>query len=395
MSNDNAAREKELREMEASQPPDAVIRPDKRAVNKRIANVAGAVLLALAVVAVFIAKNNKAEATTGDRPQEIAPAEIKPAERVEYKPEPQPEESQQLAPQQITDEEVDTRRQELEAKLRELAEAEKLRQARLKSPMLIGFEHDPRATAAGDGKSPPTAQEAQSLGRDSNSMFFADNIGKKVPTNTPYQIDNLEYKILQGKYIPLIVDPRAISDLAGQVCARVTEDVYGVQGREKLIPWGSQACGIYRAEIKKGQTRVFIVWNRLVREDGLAINIDSPGVDQLGTAGMGGEVDNHFWQIFGNALMISIIGTGASTAGVGGQDNYNSASMARDSAREAFSETATSILGEYANIPPTIITKAGSSARIYVRGDLDFSRYYLEPQDNGTGDVAAQAYFDN
>jgi type IV secretion system protein VirB10 len=180
-----------------------------------------------------------------------------------------------------------------------------------------------------------------------------------------------------------VIDPRVTSDLPGQICGSVDSDVFGEQDREKLIPWGSRVCGVYRAQIRKGQTRVFVVWNRLVRPDGVALSIDSPGVDQLGTAGMGGRVDNHFLEIFGNALMISIIGAGASNWGVSSYDRSNSASVYRENAQGAFADTAGTILEQYANIPPTIITDHGSVAKIYVQRDLDFSALFVSENDKG------------
>lgn len=369
------SRETELDEIR----PNTVINADKT-ISKKIINAVALGLLALLLLVAVIVKNGSAaDAKSATRKQPITLAETKPAERVIYQtPEP-PTASANTAQQEEREAAaVEEKRRDLQVALQQAIEAEKMRQARLKSPIMIGYE--PAVPLVAKAETPKQPGEPQSLGRDGNSQFLAANTGKSVPINKPYKIENLEYKILQGKYIPLVVEPRAISDLAGQVCGRVDNDVFGAQGRVKLITWGSQVCGVYRAEIKQGQNRVFIVWNRLVRDDGLAVNIDSPGVDQLGTAGMGGEVDNHFWQIFGNALMISIIGSGTSTMGVNGSDNYNSAAMLRSNTQEAFSETADSILSQYANIPPTIITKPGSTARIYVRGDLDFSKYYIEPE---------------
>ncbi|WP_244256287.1 TrbI/VirB10 family protein [Caballeronia zhejiangensis] len=76
------------------------------------------------------------------------------------------------------------------------------------------------------------------------------------------------------------------------MCALIQRDVYGAQGRVKLIPWGSRVCGTYNAELRKGQDRLFVVWNTLRRPDGVQVALDSAGGDQLGTAGMGGIVDN-------------------------------------------------------------------------------------------------------
>jgi type IV secretion system protein VirB10 len=380
-------------ELEDTIRPGAVIHGTP--INKKLINIGGGVLLVLVLTIIFVLKSSKATEKPAAR-DEIIPAEVKPAEQIAYvAPEPSPamvEKAEET--EKIEEARREIQQRQAQAAAKRVDDANKLLQARLHSPVMIGYEPDlPAGDKQEEGKEATSKKTGpQTLGKDSNSQFLADQSGKSVPVSEPWQITNLEYKILQGKYIPIVVDPRAISDLAGQICARVDNDVYGAQGRVKLIPWGAQICGVYRAQIKQGQSRVFIVWNRLVREDGLAINIDSPGVDQLGTAGMGGDVDNHFAQIFGNALLISIIGKGSSTMGVNGSDNYNSAAMLRSNTQDAFSETADSILSQYTNIPPTITTPAGSTARIYVRGDLDFSKFYIEPEQQQA--AAAQSYFD-
>ncbi|MBD4195086.1 type VI secretion protein, partial [Xanthomonas citri pv. citri] len=121
--------------------------------------------------------------------------------------------------------------------------------------------------------------------------------------------------VLQGKLIEAVLEPRAISDLPGMVCATVQRDVYGAQDRNKLIPWGSRVCGVYSAEVRKGQDRLFVIWNTVRRPDGVQVALDSAGADQLGTAGMGGIVDTHFAGIFRTSALLSIIGAGASNAG--------------------------------------------------------------------------------
>ncbi|KLD31591.1 type VI secretion protein, partial [Xanthomonas perforans] len=87
--------------------------------------------------------------------------------------------------------------------------------------------------------------------QDPNSRFARAVSGNGVAVSKANQIDNLPYKVLQGKLIEAVLEPRAISDLPGMVCATVQRDVYGEQDRNKLIPWGSRVCGVYSAEVRK------------------------------------------------------------------------------------------------------------------------------------------------
>ena len=42
------------------------------------------------------------------------------------------------------------------------------------------------------------------------------------------------------------------------------------------------------------------MWDRLIRPDGIDIEIASAGVDQLGRTGVAGTVYDHFWRKIGN-----------------------------------------------------------------------------------------------
>jgi type IV secretion system protein VirB10 len=217
--------------------------------------------------------------------------------------------------------------------------------------------------------------------QDANSRFARAVSGSSVAVSRASQLDNLEYKILQGKLIEAVLEPRAVSDLPGMICATVQRDVYGSQGRNKLIPWGSRLCGVYSAELRKGQDRLFAVWNTVRRPDGVQVTLDSTGADQLGSAGMGGLVDTHFAEIFGISALLSIIGAGASNIGVGADDRPNAASYYRQSVQQAAAQSAQQVLQPYVNIPPTVTVPAGSRIRIYVNRDLDFTPVYKDEID--------------
>jgi type IV secretion system protein VirB10 len=154
--------------------------------------------------------------------------------------------------------------------------------------------------------------------------------------------------------------------------------VFGAKGRKILIPWGSRVCGTYSADIRKGQERLFMVWNEVTRPDGVVITLDSPGADQLGSSGMGGIVDNHFLEIFGSSAAIAIIGAGASNVGVNSGDQYNSSAAYRQSIAQSTAQTSQSVLQQYGSIPPTITVPAGSIVRIYVNRILDFTPVYQQ-----------------
>lgn len=224
--------------------------------------------------------------------------------------------------------------------------------------------------------------------QDKNSRFARAVSGSGVAISQGSNVTNLDYKILQGKVIEGITIPRAISDLPGTICALIQRDVYAERGRLKLIPWGSRMCGVYSAELRKGQSRIFTMWNtlRVANDDGsiTEVTLDSIGADQLGTSGMGGVVNTHFAEIFGTSALLSIIGAGSATVGVSAGDQNNSSAQYRDSVQQAAAQTSQSVLAPYINMPPTITAPAGSRVRIFVNRDLDFSHIYKQQIDAAT-----------
>lgn len=267
----------------------------------------------------------------------------------------------------------------------------RMREARLKSALIPPNTSQQPAMAAphteGSAEEAPANAGLLSSGngergaQDPNSRFARAVSGTGVAVSKADRIDNLTYKILQGKLIEAVLEPRAISDLPGMVCATIQRDVYGAQDRIKLLPWGSRLCGVYSAELRKGQGRLFVIWNTVRRPDGVQVALDSAGADQLGTVGMGGTVDTHFAQIFGMSALLTIIGAGAANAGVGSGDAYNSAAAYRQSVQQAAAQTSQSVLQPYSSIPPTITVAAGSRLRIYVNKDLDFTPIYQDEID--------------
>jgi type IV secretion system protein VirB10 len=112
------------------------------------------------------------------------------------------------------------------------------------------------------------------------------------------------------------------SDLRGQVTVQVTEDVYdSPTGNILLIPQGARLVGQYDAQIAFGQTRAFLVWNRLIMPNGRSIVLErQPGADLEGYAGLEDEVDNHWGTLFKAAILSTLLSVG-SEAGMSGNNN--------------------------------------------------------------------------
>ena len=154
-----------------------------------------------------------------------------------------------------------------------------------------------------------------------------------------------------------------------------------------LIPTGTRLIGEYQSEVVRGQKRIFVVWTRMLRDDGVSVRLNSIGADSLGRSGLTGRVDNKFRERFGSAILLSIVGGGASyLTGYGSQaasgdsdDAENAEEIARNTIAQTFSDMANQALGESLRIPPTISVSQGERIFVFVRQDLDFSAMYEDP----------------
>lgn len=224
-------------------------------------------------------------------------------------------------------------------------------------------------------------------GDDRNSKYLntASNLADR--SAKVRQIERTDAMLLEGTLIPGILETAINSDLPGQLRAITSQDVYSFDGRRVLIPTGTRLIGEYQSEVTRGQKRIFVIWTRLIRNDGVSVRLNSIGTDGLGRSGLTGHVDNKFRERFGAAIMLSIVGAGASyltgygseRTSVNSDDVARGAELARETIAETFSDMANTVLSENLRIAPTISVHQGERLFVYVRQDLDFSAVYDDP----------------
>ena len=119
--------------------------------------------------------------------------------------------------------------------------------------------------------------------------------------------------IQAGTIIPAALITGIRSDLPGQITAQVTEAIFdSPTGRVKLVPQGARLIGLYDSQVAFGQSRVLLVWTRLIMPNGRSIVLErQQGADAGGYSGLGDEVDNHWAELFKAALLSTVLGVGA------------------------------------------------------------------------------------
>jgi len=170
----------------------------------------------------------------------------------------------------------------------------------------------------------------------------------------------------QGTLIPAVLETGLNSDHPGFARALVQRDVRGFDGSRVLIPRGSRLIGQYAGAVAQGQKRAFILWFRLIRPDGVTIEIGSPAADPMGTGGVEADVNSHFFARFSGAILQSMLDVGVNLAS---RSTRSPVVVALPGSLQGTAGT----LVQPMQIAPTLKVTPGASIRSFVARDLDFS----------------------
>lgn len=181
------------------------------------------------------------------------------------------------------------------------------------------------------------------------------------------------FTIASGEFLHAVLETAINSDLPGMVRAVVSKPAYSYTGERTIIPAGSRLIGQYSSAIVQGQNRVMIIWNRVILPSGVAVQLNSPSTDALGRAGQGADsVNTHFFARFGQSALLSLIGAGVATTGVGSRAQYNSAAQYRMAISQSFQKSAQQSLQRSVPMKPTIHIDQGANINVFVAHDLSF-----------------------
>ena len=181
-----------------------------------------------------------------------------------------------------------------------------------------------------------------------------------------------QFLLPKGAFIDCTLETAIDSTLPGMTTCVTATDTFGVDGKIVLLERGSKLVGETRGEVQNGAARVFVLWTEARTPTGVSVPLDSPGTDELGRSGLPGEVNRHFWDRFGAAVLVSVINGAAQAAAQatnrsGGAVIYNPTTSA---------DALTDVLKGTINIAPTVTKQQGDRIQILVARDLDFRTVY-------------------
>lgn len=227
---------------------------------------------------------------------------------------------------------------------------------------------------AGDGTGTEDANQQGSKRKFSESSSYVGVLAatREAPIS--------KYTVNAGTVIPAALLTAINSDLPGMIKAIVTQNVYdSATGNYLLIPQGSMLLGVYNSEISVGQSRVQVAWNRVNFPDGSTLELGGmAGTDEAGQSGFNDQVNNHFFRIYKDAFMLSMLSAGAqlsqpqpkTTNGQLTPQQQITAAMGQQ-----FAETGMEITKRNMQIQPTLEIRPGYRFNIFVSKDVILRPY--------------------
>jgi len=231
--------------------------------------------------------------------------------------------------------------------------------------------------SAPNGASSPDEAFTQN-GQDRKLTFVNAAVDRRTTAPDRLAKPASPFVVQAGTIIPAALITGIRSDLPGQVTAQVTENVYdSPTGRALLIPQGARLIGVYDSQVTYGQSRVLLVWTRLIMPNGRSIVLErQPGADSAGFAGLEDEVDDHWRELLKAALLSTLLSVGTEVGS--GSDSGNNADLIRALRRgagDAANQTGSQVVRRSLNIQPTLTIRSGFPVRVIVNRDLVLEPY--------------------
>ena len=217
-------------------------------------------------------------------------------------------------------------------------------------------------------------------GQERKLAFVNASVDRRTTSPDRIETPASSYVVQAGNIIPASLITGIRSDLPGQITAQVTESVFdSPTGRFLLIPQGARLIGVYDSQVAFGQSRVLLVWNRLIMPNGRSIVLErQPGADTAGYAGLEDEVDNHWGALFKAAMLSTLLGVGSelgagSDSGTG--NNGGLIQALRLGASDSLNQTGQKIVQRNLNVQPTLTIRPGFPVRVIVNRDVVLEPY--------------------
>ena len=186
------------------------------------------------------------------------------------------------------------------------------------------------------------------------------------------------YLLQAGSIIAAALVTGLRSDASGLAIAQVSQDVFdSLGGHHLLIPAGARLIGDYETTTKSGQSRLAVIWTRLILPSGRSIVLDKlPAADAQGMAGLQDGVDRHGRAVLAAAALSTVLAIGADAGQ--SSDGGDLERAIRRGASQSVSDVGQQAVGRSLNLTPTLTIRPGAPLRVLLSRDLVLEPYNEE-----------------
>jgi type IV secretion system protein VirB10 len=196
-----------------------------------------------------------------------------------------------------------------------------------------------------------------------------------VPAASANAAAGKTYVLFEGTILETVLINRLDGSFAGPIECLLSTDVYSNDRQHLLIPAGSKLLGETKKVDTFGQTRLAVVFHRVLMPDGYSVSLDQfKGLNQIGDTGLRDQVNNHYLRIFGVSLAIGALGAVAE-GGTAGSLTASSADLMRQGFAQSTAQSSAQILDKFLNVMPTVTIREGHRVKVYLSGDLALPDY--------------------
>jgi type IV secretion system protein VirB10 len=223
---------------------------------------------------------------------------------------------------------------------------------------------DPTAFAASHARS---GEEGGDTSQSLNTLLRPT----VLPAVAASVLPTRRFLLAKGAFIDCTLETAIDSTLPGMTTCITATDTFSADGTVVLLERGTKLVGETRGQVQQGASRLFVLWTEARTPTGVVVPLGSPGTDELGRSGLAGEVNRHFWDRFGAAILLTVI-NGAVQGAVQSQTSGSSVTVSPSGTSDVMTE----VLRSTVSIPPTVTKSQGDRIQVFVARDVDFRPVY-------------------
>ncbi len=249
------------------------------------------------------------------------------------------------------------------------------------SPPISQFQAQATIATAAPTQQPATAStgggvESVSAGT-SDRLNARLNAGEDADTAVATLLPDRNLFLTMGTPIPCILEQPIRTDVPGPFRCKVPSPVYSTSGAVPLLDRHTWVFGRVAEAMERGSSRAFGVITRLETPQGCLVKLRAPIGDQLGTPGIDGEIDTHFFERFRGVALLALLDIASQTAAIAasnaiGNDNGISFNQFQQGSRQLGEGS----FGDDVNIPSTLATHQARNIVVMAMQDIDMRQCF-------------------